>query len=248
MVMANVQPADITAGYKFETLSTLPRPLAECSREEVEEREDEVVNNYAQYCSVVRTGIGDHSIIIGGEVDAVEGCKPDDVNDPIPYVELKTSENFHGGDQRAATKFERKMCRFWAQSFLLGVPKIIIGFRSAHGDLERLEEWKTLDIPNFVKRQGLHTWDGNTCINFAAAFLDFLRQHISGDGTWTIERRKGAKEITLHKISDEYSKDIVPPFFREHRDQLHNVNESAGQLQPTELTSARLNAAVPEDG
>jgi RAT1-interacting protein len=175
------------------------------------------VNNNAQYCSVVRTGIGNHTIIIGGEVDAVEGCKPDDPNAPIPYVELKTSENFDGADQRAATKFERKMCRFWAQSFLLGVPKIIIGFRSPKGHLERLEEWKTLEIPNFVKRQGLQTWDGNICINFAAAFLDFLRLHITDESTWRIERRKGAKEILLSKISEQYAPEIVPDFFREHR-------------------------------
>lgn len=175
------------------------------------------MNNNAQYCSVVRTGIGNHSILIGGEVDAVEGCKPDDQNDPIPYVELKTSANFASQDRKEAVKFERKMCRFWAQSFLLGVPKVMVGFRDAHGYLERLEEWQTLNIPNFVKRQGLQTWDGNVCINFAAAFLDFLRNHITGEGTWTIERRRGAKEITLHKISDQYATDIVPPSFREHR-------------------------------
>lgn len=207
----------------------MPRPLAECSRDEVENREDEIVNNHAQYCSVVRTGIGSHSIIIGGEVDAVEGSKPDDTADPIPYVELKTSESFNRGDQKAATKFERKMCRFWAQSFLLGVPKIIIGFRSANGHLERLEEWKTLEIPNFVKRQGFQTWDGNTCINFAAAFLDFLKSNINNEGTWTIERRKGAKEITLHKISEEYSMDIVLQSFREHRAQLNREQARAGQ-------------------
>lgn len=197
----------------------MPRPLAECSREEVENRENEIVNNYAQYCSVVRTGIGNHTIVIGGEVDAVEGCKPDNPDDPIPYVELKTSASFRASDHRAASKFERKMCRFWAQSFLLGVPKIIVGFRTVHGHLERLEEWKTLDIPTFVQRQGLRTWNGNTCINFAAAFLDFLREHVRGNGTWTIERRKGAQEISLHKISEEYSREIVPPVFYEHREQ-----------------------------
>lgn len=208
----------LDTGYKFETLATLPKQWQDCTRDEIEGREAEIVNNHAQYCSVVRTGIGNHSIVIGGEVDAVQGCKPDDPNDPIPYVELKTSENFSGDDQHSAKKFERKMCRFWAQSFLLGVPKVIIGFRSKDGYLQRLEEWKTLDIPNFVKNRGMRTWDGNTCINFAAAFLDFLKQHITGEGTWTIEKKKGAKEILLSKIKEEYDRDIVPPKFREHRE------------------------------
>lgn len=33
-------------------------------------REDHVVSNYAQYCSVVKTGIGNARLVIGGEVDA----------------------------------------------------------------------------------------------------------------------------------------------------------------------------------
>ena len=57
-------------GYKFETLSLLPEPWYPTSREYIESREDQVVNNYAQYCSVVRTGYGKIKMIIGGEVDA----------------------------------------------------------------------------------------------------------------------------------------------------------------------------------
>lgn len=56
-------------GYKFETLSTLPAPWGEVSREYIEGRDDEIVNNKEQYCSVVRTGIGKNVICLGGEVD-----------------------------------------------------------------------------------------------------------------------------------------------------------------------------------
>lgn len=59
-------------GYKFETLSCLPRPWGEVSREFIENRDREVVSNKAQYCSVVRTGIGSTVMCLGGEVDA---CK-----------------------------------------------------------------------------------------------------------------------------------------------------------------------------
>ena len=56
-------------GYKFETLSLLSKPWGETSRDEIEAREDEVVDNFAQYCSICRTEIGGASMIIGGEVD-----------------------------------------------------------------------------------------------------------------------------------------------------------------------------------
>lgn len=57
-------------GYKFETLSLIPDKWDATSRELIENREDAVVSNYAQYCSVVKTGIGKAKMIIGGEVDA----------------------------------------------------------------------------------------------------------------------------------------------------------------------------------
>jgi hypothetical protein len=57
-------------GYKFETLCLMPSIWAETSREYIENREDEIVSNHAQYCSVVRTGIGNTVMILGGEVDA----------------------------------------------------------------------------------------------------------------------------------------------------------------------------------
>lgn len=59
-------------GYKFETLSLLPQPWYPTPREYIETREDQVVSNYAQYCSVARTGYGKIKMIIGGEVDAGE--------------------------------------------------------------------------------------------------------------------------------------------------------------------------------
>ena len=149
-----------------------------------------VVNNYAQYCSVVKTGIGKAKLVIGGEVDActlhcfprqlpwlalahgysVWDCKPENRDDPINWVELKTSAEIE--NDKDMLKYERKLLKFWIQSFLLGVPKIIVGFRSQNGILQRLEELETKSIPGIVKRQCRGTWDGNLCINFTAAFLD----------------------------------------------------------------------------
>lgn len=57
-------------GYKFETLSTLPTNWDDCPRELIENRDNEVVSNEAQFCSIVKTGFGDVRIVIGGEVDA----------------------------------------------------------------------------------------------------------------------------------------------------------------------------------
>jgi RAT1-interacting protein len=157
-------------GYKFETLSLLPRPWGEVSRDFIEGREDHIVSNHAEYCSVVRTGFGGKTLVLGGEVDAIWDTKPSDPSRPINYVELKTTEQ--PNDPNGMLKFERKLLKFWAQSFLLGVPKIVVGYRDKQGYLQSIEELQTQSIPGNVKRVGRNSWDGNVCINFAAALLE----------------------------------------------------------------------------
>lgn len=101
---------------------------------------------------------------------SVWDCKPERKEDPINWVELKTTAEIY--NERDMIKYERKLLKFWAQSFLLGVPKIIVGFRNQQGILLRIEELETHSIPVNVKKHGRGSWDGNVCINFAAAFLE----------------------------------------------------------------------------
>ncbi|KAI1404568.1 protein RAI1 [Hypoxylon fuscum] len=187
-------------GYKFETLSCLPRPWGEISREFIENRDNEIVSNKAQYCSVVRTGIGKTTMCIGGEVDAIWDSKPVQKGAPINWVELKTSVEIR--DDKTMHNFERKLMKFWIQSFLLGVPKIIVGFRSQQGILTKLEEIQTTQIPETAAKRGVRTWNANTCINFANAFLDWLRNTIDDEGVWRIRRRHRSGNIEVFKVEE----------------------------------------------
>jgi hypothetical protein len=79
---------------------------------------------------------------------------------PIPpigsrqYVELKTSALL---TERRQHSFERyKLLKFWAQSFLLNVPTIVVGFRTDDGQVKKLQAFKTLEIPKLVR--GKHLW------------------------------------------------------------------------------------------
>ncbi|KKZ66047.1 protein rai1 [[Emmonsia] crescens] len=202
-------------GYKFETLSLIDEPWDATSREKIEGREDQVVNNKAQYCSVVRTGIGSYKIVIGGEVDAVWDSKPDRKEDPINWVELKTSAEIR--NDRDMFKYERKLLKFWAQSFLLGVPKIIVGFRDEHGILRRLEEMATRDIPGLVARQGKGTWDGNVCINFTAKLLEWLKLVINEEGLWRIRKQEKSPVIEVFKLEDSGHGGILSQAFVDWR-------------------------------
>lgn len=62
--------------------------------------------------------------------------------------------------------------KFWIQSFLLGVPKIIVGFRTRDGVLVDVKEIETHNIPQTVNsRQGAR-WNADMCVNFAGEFLE----------------------------------------------------------------------------
>ncbi|KAK0383401.1 hypothetical protein NLU13_9313 [Sarocladium strictum] len=202
-------------GYKFETLSTLPAPWAETSREFIENREKEVVNNKEQYCSVVRTGVGSTTLCLGGEVDAIWDSKPRVPGSPINWVELKTSQEIRGqGDMDA---FNRKLMKFWIQSFLLGVPKIIVGFRTREGILAEVKEIETHTIPEIVNAGPNPQWNADMCVNFAAAFLDWLRSTITEDGVWRIRRSPQAPVIEVFRIEETGHGEILTEEFKNWR-------------------------------
>ncbi|KAL4776196.1 RAI1 like PD-XK nuclease-domain-containing protein [Aspergillus nidulans var. acristatus] len=198
-------------GYKFETISVLDKTWDEATREEIEDRENLVVNNNAQYCSVVRTGIGRTKLVLGGEVDAIWDSKPERKEDSINWVELKTSAEIR--KDWDMVKFERKLLKFWAQSFLLGVPKIIVGFRDQGGILRRLEELETANIPNRVRKSGRGTWDGNICINFAATFLEWLKSVIKEGGTWRLRKVEKSSVIEVYQVEESGTGDILSQAF-----------------------------------
>lgn len=93
-----------------------------------------------------------------------------------------------------------------AQSFLLGVSKIIIGFRDSRGILRSLEEYPTSALPSRAKKSGKNLWNGNTCINFTAAFLKWLQAVIVDEGVvWKICHHEGATTIQVYPVPTQQS-------------------------------------------
>ena len=62
--------------------------------------------------------------------------------------------------------------KWWIQSFLLGVPKIIAGFRTRDGILSEVRELETHKIPETVNSTPNPSWNADMCVNFASAFLE----------------------------------------------------------------------------
>ncbi|KAL2888674.1 Decapping nuclease rai1 [Ceratocystis lukuohia] len=202
-------------------------PWGATSRTDIENRPHEPVNNKAQYCSVVRTGLGSSSLCLGGEVDAIWDSKPKTPGAPINWVELKTSKTPRS--PRDHEVFHEKLMKFWIQSFLLGVPRIVVGFRSPDGILESIEELETERIPQIAAQGERARWNANICVNFAAAFLEWLKETVTDEGIWRIARVAGEEKITVTRIESQGYGEILSEEFLNWRIKMM-VNQTAGPV------------------
>jgi RAT1-interacting protein len=225
-------------GYKFETLALIPTPPATTSPAEIEKHQRSIVSNHAQHCSIVHTSFGPHSLILGGEVDGLLAPKPKDPDAPVQWVELKTAEELPPParqQHRDILKFERKLLKFWAQSFLLGVPKIIVGFRSKAGILRGLQTFNTHELPGMVRR-GTACWDGNVCINFATEFLAWLKDTVTEEGVYSIVLRKKSGVVEVKRVREGTGGIVSEEFLVWRRRAENEKGEQEGDVKLDEIT------------
>ncbi|KZW02878.1 RAI1-domain-containing protein [Exidia glandulosa HHB12029] len=209
-------------GYSFESYCTSEKPPRTMTREEHDERDwaggwGGDVNTNVQWCSVVKTKLDNIRVLCGGEVDCVRDRY---TKQPDTFVELKTSMNIRRGNDVDVLRFEKKLLKFYLQSFLLGVPEIVVGFRTPAGELTALESYKTIELPRRVRGKP-GAWDASVCLNWGCDVLRFLHRSVSRDSdsqnlhdekdwrppVWRLkfEPRKGLelRRLELSEVEDE---------------------------------------------
>ncbi|KAG0277518.1 hypothetical protein BGZ95_005810 [Linnemannia exigua] len=174
-------------------------------------RLDGIVDTNLQYCTIARTKIGNNSIIMGAEVDCTSEPKKVPPHNPLSnYIELKTSRVI--SNAREQNSFERhKLLKFWAQSFLPGIPTIIVGFRDDDGNVVTVENFKTMEIPRL---------DTTICINFLDAVLNFLRKQIKVDNanvSYTIRWAPPYKAIEVEYKGESASSFLTDRFLKSQK-------------------------------
>ena len=84
------------------------------------------------------------------------------------FIELKTSRQID--NKRLAASFaQHKTLKWWAQSFLVGIRKILCGFRDDDGIVHSLEDYPIQKLPEIGKQ-----WLPNICMNFLNEVLSFV--------------------------------------------------------------------------
>ncbi|WVZ12791.1 hypothetical protein V8G54_017321 [Vigna mungo] len=151
-------------GYCFESLAT----------EDPRRADGEGIHHVdanVEFCSVIKTKLGAHRILMGAEIDC---C--DSTNDGNRfYVELKTS------------------CEI--QSFLAGVPYIVIGFRDDAGRLVRTERIRTEDISQRIGMKKY--WQGGVCLAFADELLGWLYGTVKEDENYILKFARPFNRLEL---------------------------------------------------
>lgn len=66
---------------------------------------------------------------------------------------------------------------------------------------------------------GRFKWDGNLCINFTGAFLEFLRHVIVGEGVWRIRRAANGGAVEVFKVEETGTGGILKQSFLDWRAQ-----------------------------
>ena len=139
-------------GYRFEALCT---------------GHDGTIDANDEYVGLFNCKLGDHRLAVAAEIDCVD--------DSGAYVELKTNKLL--ASRRLIGTFERfKMFKFWVQSYLVGTPRVIVGFRD-EDELRKLQSFETLELPGLAAAgaQGRPSWRPQACLGFADAVLRWLR-------------------------------------------------------------------------
>ncbi|GJE89921.1 RAI1 domain-containing protein [Phanerochaete sordida] len=239
-------------GYSFESYCTSSHP----DRREVhaEGRSHPFgwggdVDTNVQWCAVVKTKLGDQRLVIGGEVDCVRERFKGSTD---TLVELKTSMTIRGPQDEA--KFEKKLLKFYFQSFLLGVPEIVVGFRTPQGQISTTQSFKTIQIPRMVRGKP-HAWDPSICLDWGHRFLQFLKSTLASQtnalrerSVWRARFSPGSG-VTLSPLDDSGVAEVEAGEDRVGFLPKWYVDELKGRAKPSQDTAANrpAPAADPAD-
>jgi RAT1-interacting protein len=194
---------------KFEQYVTADRPGGQ-PNPYVPVNENEVVY------TVARTHLGKHnSIIFAARVEAVDAnltqhC-PELQESPARYVELRTARRIDDNYQQ--TCLFKYMLKWWAQASLLGVPRIICGYRDDNGVVESVRSYNTTTLGEL----GRPYWKTTDALMFLDVFLQFVQQHTVENNYRKVvlfeynPESRTIKAMTLPKDDVNYEKYQVLP-------------------------------------
>eukprot|EP01026_Neomeris_dumetosa_P033031 TRINITY_DN26274_c0_g2_i1.p3 TRINITY_DN26274_c0_g2~~TRINITY_DN26274_c0_g2_i1.p3 ORF type:complete len:174 (-),score=21.59 TRINITY_DN26274_c0_g2_i1:19-540(-) len=127
-------------GYKFEALCT--------------EGEQDLVDSTAEFGTCVKFMLGGLKLIIGAEIDCYDGADNSENAKLQDYIELKTYRMPQSRD-KYRNMVRNKHTRWWLQSWIAGVPRLVLGGRDDAGILRQIHEVQVAGLLQISQSMGV---------------------------------------------------------------------------------------------
>ena len=165
-------------GFKFESICMVPLEEKSSSNSAfndslcvpLKDRMMIPVNAIAYFGIVYRSRLGRFNILASAEVDGVDTNGSD-------YVELKT-QRILSSEKDHHYFFRDKLLKFWLQSYLAGIPRLLLGWRDDTFQLKHLEYINVADIPEIITTNARMNWNGMGLIKFGQVFFEWLKNEL----------------------------------------------------------------------
>lgn len=152
-------------GFKFESfvLSDHPSMLPPGSTRPVIEPEE--------FCGMFSSEIDGKKILYGAEMDGVitsQPCESLEELRKLPMVEVKVKRR-ETNERQMVNFYKFKSCKWWLQSFLVGIDSIHVGMRNDDGIVDEVKRIPIRELSEEAKRKNY--WHGTVAMNFLNDFL-----------------------------------------------------------------------------
>ncbi|KAG8185232.1 hypothetical protein JTE90_002761 [Oedothorax gibbosus] len=138
------------------------------------------VNENEGYYVVLKGQLNEYYLLYSAEVDGKDPAIPQEysyfnsiLKETDCYVELKTTR--HGSDK--GRYYRPTLFKWWLQSFLAGIPKIICGVRNDTGVVGQLKTFQTENILEIIQEKR----NINNCLKICHEILGFVKECIQED-------------------------------------------------------------------
>lgn len=171
--LSSIMREGMYIGHKFEAIMTV---------DSMGKRDSSAkVNEQKYYISIIKAKLNECRMLFGAEVDCYDPSIARDPNmSTCQYVELKTT--IDRGNRNVSDISDHKLLKYWIQSYLAGIPRIVVGYRSrSSGALKKTETFQTNKLPLLVKCK--ESWNTNDCLLWVYHLLNWIQRYISNDIT-----------------------------------------------------------------
>ncbi|XP_055353437.1 decapping and exoribonuclease protein-like [Paramacrobiotus metropolitanus] len=136
----------------------------------------------SSFYSFLTRRINDIRVMFGAEVDCRD---PDVAGTPASYIELKATAHWKATAKTVSqwkwTFYQYKLAKYWAQAFIAGMTKVIVGLWDEAGVLVETREYDTNDIAVQAKAEAMATWNPEEGMVFLGLFLKHVRDTVTKD-------------------------------------------------------------------